>query len=369
MDSGGRNLPLGNTLLARLFGIKRLFVQSDFARLPRWPCADVCHPRLCSLPTFQPLPFSERPLSTQKYASRVFRSHDPITNREICPSDLGFVGSQTRISMADYEDHDFNRSVRSRAFLRWCLIDVSCCRAIAESLATLASQRPNDGNESDSFRAELAKAMAASKAELRTQRVDISSDDEGETESGSSSIREISPPPAPVSSSHQRTAGAPVANAPDTAAAATNDFLRQRRELEQARLARIREKQGSNYNPKGQAQKRTHSESMSDDEDDEDERARPLKKKTPPRRMPSAARIKNNGAATSASAPVDEGELFWNGELRSTANRHTERTDKKQTFRISELIGDVSATYYCYCAPLLMSITEIEHHVCHSFFL
>jgi tyrosyl-DNA phosphodiesterase-1 len=110
------------------------------------------------------------------------------------------------------------------------------------------------------------------------------------------------------------------------------DFLRERRVLEQQRLARMN---------KGQArtrqypQKRSYSASLSEDESDGD--PRPLKRK--PSKKPVAS------FSSTTSAAEDVGEMFWNGELRQTANRHTERTDKKPTFRISEIIGDVSRSF------------------------
>ena len=86
-----------------------------------------------------------------------------------------------------------------------------------------------------------------------------------------------------------------------------------------------------------QARKRSYSTSLSEDESDGDSRL--LK------RRPSRAPVASSAAIRTTE---EQGEVFWNGELRQTANRYTEGTDKKPTFRISEIIGDVSTSSIAY---------------------
>lgn len=160
--------------------------------------------------------------------------------------------------------------------------------------------------------------MAASKSQSESHRGDLPS-------GGEDAWRDVSPTPEPRPST---SAQPPQSELPPP----INDFMAQRRILEKERLARIARMQAATGS---QTQKRPHSASMSEDEDEEDEMSRPAKKKTPPTRTQSTSRA-NNG-----SSKAERGEMFWNGELRSTANRYTEASDKKPTFRISEIIGDV----------------------------
>lgn len=102
--------------------------------------------------------------------------------------------------------------------------------------------------------------------------------------------------------------------APDTSKSTlASDFLKQRALLEKERLAR--------------SKKRSYSPAESDDESDE-----PVHVSKKPTRSSN----------TPSGAPsTDEGDVFWNGEIRQTANRVTQSTDTRPTFRISEIIGNV----------------------------
>jgi len=162
--------------------------------------------------------------------------------------------------------------------------------------------------------------MAASKADARAAAALKSSD----SESG----------PSTAPSPRARLQAGPSATTSNVAGASNpaSDFLKERRILEQQRIARMNKAQTQS---RQQPQKRSHSASLSEGESDED--PRPLKRK--PSEMPVAS---SSATTATASRAEDLGEMFWNGELRQTANRYTERTDKKPTFRISEIIGDVS---------------------------
>ena len=162
--------------------------------------------------------------------------------------------------------------------------------------------------------------MAASKADTRAAAVHGSLEDEDDAS--------ITPSPR----AHIR-AGPSTSNSSSTGAShPASDFLRERRILEQQRIARMNRAQSQGPL---KTQKRSHSASLSEDESDEE--PRPLKRK-PSRKLLASS----SSAIKTVNGTEDVGEMFWNGELRQTANRYTERTDEKPTFRISEIIGDVS---------------------------
>lgn len=162
--------------------------------------------------------------------------------------------------------------------------------------------------------------MAASKADARAAAARESSDSESSPFASTSNVAAASNP--------------------------ASDFLKERRILEQQRIARMKKSQ--TYT-RQQAQKRSYSASLSEDESDG--YTRPLK------RRPSGKPVASSSATpTTVGAVEDLGEMFWNGELRQTANRYTEKTDIKPTFRISEIIGDVSL----YLSHTKLLIDEIE---------
>ena len=165
--------------------------------------------------------------------------------------------------------------------------------------------------------------MAASKADTRNASTYKLSEGEGEASTSPSPRAHIQAGPS-ASTSDITGAQHPA-----------SDFLKERRILEQQRLARINKAQSQSPQ---KTQKRSYSASLSEDESDED--ARPLKRK--PSKKPLAS---SSSTTTRPNEAEGVGEMFWHGELRQTANRYTERTDKKPTFRISEIIGDVSSPF------------------------
>ena len=173
--------------------------------------------------------------------------------------------------------------------------------------------------------------MAASKGDSRSAAVHESSESEGD--------------PSTAPSPRAYVQAGPSARTSDLTGAShpASDFLRERRIMEQQRLARMNKAQAQTQL---KAQKRSYSASLSEDESDED--PRPLKRKPSKLPVPSSS-----STTTAANGTQDDGEVFWNGELRQTANRYTERTDTKPTFRISEIIGDVSRS--CTVRRILMT--------------
>ncbi|KAF8498085.1 phospholipase D/nuclease [Russula emetica] len=184
-------------------------------------------------------------------------------------------------------------------------------RAIALSLqgpaqfpvTTAALSRENDDDEEARFQADLARAIAVSKHDLSpaTSIASLSSDDRSQIDDLKSA------PPSTVT------------------AQSNSSFLRERAQLEQERLARFKRLRGA-----------PHSQDTEP----------PLKRPTPSREM-SSAPASEAGPSQRGSQTVDEDvEVFWDGELRQTANAHVELgrngEDGRPIFRLSQIIGDKS---------------------------
>lgn len=171
----------------------------------------------------------------------------------------------------------------------------------------------------DEFQANLKRALEASKAETRT---DLASNGTGSTST---------------------TNPEPVASNP------ASEFLRQRALLEKERLARNKGQfnpiagmtglsAGSSGRGEGSStgQKRSYSASQSE-EDEDDLGGRPLKRKT------GTNSFNKTAVGSTSEIGKREGELFYDQELRQTANRITEAQDKRngvKTFRITDIIGE-----------------------------
>jgi len=166
----------------------------------------------------------------------------------------------------------------------------------------------DEDDEDVRFRADLVRAIAASKAAASptTSVATLSSD--------SDSNQAIGPAAAPQSNSA---------------------FLTERAKLEQERLARLKRLRGDSEDPNGAA-------------------APPPKRPTPSRTM-SCSPASQDGPRRKGKEVADdpeEAEVFWDGELRQTANKHVEPRrngeDGKPVFRLSQIIGDVrSAFHHC----------------------
>jgi tyrosyl-DNA phosphodiesterase 1 len=174
-------------------------------------------------------------------------------------------------------------------------------------VTTAALSKENDDDEEARFKADLARAIAVSKQDLSpaTSVASLSSDDRSQIDDLKSA------PPSTVT------------------AQSNSSFLRERAQLEQERLARF---------------KRLRGEPHSQDTEP------PLKRPTPSREM-SSAPASEAGPSQRGSQTVDEDvEVFWDGELRQTANAHIELgrngEDGRPIFRLSQIIGDVSRFFY-----------------------
>jgi tyrosyl-DNA phosphodiesterase 1 len=176
-----------------------------------------------------------------------------------------------------------------------------------------------DTDAEDEFQANLRRALEASKAE---KRAETSFNGSGSKISAAKANPE------------------PVANIP------ASEFLRQRALLEKERLERNRGQfnsvsavAGTSTGSSGRGavgvntgQKRSYSASQSEDEEDYGDR--------PPKRRVSIG--KTAGHYTNDIGKPNQ-ELFYDHELRQTANQITEAQDRRngvKTFRISDIIGE-----------------------------
>jgi hypothetical protein len=175
-----------------------------------------------------------------------------------------------------------------------------------------------DDDEEARFQADLARAIAASKQDL----------------SPVTSIASLSSDPSQIID---------LESAPPSTAAtqSSSSFLRERAQLEQERLTRL---------------KRLHGEPHPQSTESPSKRPAPSREvSTAPKADPSRQRGRE---------PVDEdAEVFWDGELRQTANAHVELgnngEDGRSVFRLSQIIGDVSSLFYL-CSPHLRKRTDPE---------
>ncbi|KAI0262793.1 tyrosyl-DNA phosphodiesterase-domain-containing protein [Gloeopeniophorella convolvens] len=196
--------------------------------------------------------------------------------------------------------------------------DEDIARAIALSLqepAQASSSKgkvhtvEDDDNDNDSearFQADLARAIAASRdgaSPATSVTTSLSSEDSDRVnEPGPSSRSSITVVPQPASS-----------------------FLSERAQLEQARLARLK-------------RLRDDSEQQKSEE--------PLRKRQTPSTASSRASSRTTASEKGKGKAREEADIFWDGELRQTANKHVEPRrngeDGTPIFRLSEIIGDTS---------------------------
>jgi tyrosyl-DNA phosphodiesterase-1 len=163
----------------------------------------------------------------------------------------------------------------------------------------------DEDDEEARFQADLARAIATSKANA----------------SPATSI-------ASLSSDQSQTADVGTAPTSASAVATTHtgsSFLAERAQLEQQRLARLKRLRGS-----------TDSHITG-----------------PPSKRRASSRETNGTAGPSRrenETVGQEAEVFWDGQLRQTANMHVEPghngTNGKPVFRLSQIIGDVRLFLY-----------------------
>lgn len=178
------------------------------------------------------------------------------------------------------------------------------------------NEAPGDvlGDEERQFQKDLQRAIEASKVESQEQHAVVPTPKTQTTQNGGT----------PTSSSELTT------------------FLSERAQLEKERLARFKRCRGESddhENTGGQSQqppvKRLHLSSL----EPTDRRVKQLQSTPSTSSYSSSSSI--HGKLDSKALPVIN-QLFWDGELRPTANKHSQpREDGKATFRLSEVLGPV----------------------------
>lgn len=213
------------------------------------------------------------------------------------------------------------------------LVTETCFRAIALSLmdaqtsslsGTSGTKPPNDrtpGNASDDeeqqFQKDLQRAIEASKVESQEHHVVV-----------------------PTPQTQNTHGGTPTSSGSTT-------FLSERAQLEKARLARLkryRSESDDHETAGGWSQqppvKRSHISSV----EPTDRRVNQLQSSSSISSNSSSSSIHGRLGSKTAGVqvvPVID-QLFWDGELRPTANKHSQpREDGKATFRLSEVLGPV----------------------------
>lgn len=144
----------------------------------------------------------------------------------------------------------------------------------------------------------------------------------------------------PTPSAQATQAGMPTSSG-------STKFLSERAHLEKERLARLKRYRGESDDHGGQTQqppvKRPHLLSGPTDR-------RVTQLRSTPSISSSSSSSSIHGRSDSKTTemqtvPVID-QLFWDGELRPTANRHSQpREDGKATFRLSEVLGPVRAQW------------------------
>jgi hypothetical protein len=181
-------------------------------------------------------------------------------------------------------------------------------------------------DEEARFQADLARAIAASKenASPATSIASLSSD-QNQTDGVGNASTSAS---AVVTTAHSST---------------SSSFLAERAQLEQQRLARLKRSRG---------------------ETDSHVTGPPSKRQSSSSRELSGTPASESGQSRREKERVDEeAEVFWDGELRQTANMHVSPghngTNGKAVFRLSEIIGDVRLfPSYSYSGLLMKSKAE-----------
>ena len=135
-----------------------------------------------------------------------------------------------------------------------------------------------------------------------------------------------------------------LGNIPTSSGSTT--FLSQRAQLEKERLARLKRCRGEgddHENARGQSQQPPVKRPYLSSVEPTDRRTTQLQS-TPSTSSSSSIHRGSDSKTTGVLAVPVIDQLFWDGELRPTANKHSHpREDGKPTFRLSEVLGPVRA--------------------------
>lgn len=226
--------------------------------------------------------------------------------------------------------------------------DDDLARAIALSLMDhpkpqSSSSKPHDyGRDSDDdelrFQQDLHRAMEASRTDSTTPAEPTQPTTKAVVEQNTSS----------VSSTFQSGSSTP-----------SNSFLSDRAQLERERLARLKRYRGEDHEdkPSSLPNKRQY---LSTNLERTDERASAMPSISSS--SSSSSNFEDKGKAKASNAKISSvvDQVFWDGELRPTANLHSEpRQDGKPTFRLSEILGPNSQISFAILSSYSTSVSWI----------
>ncbi|KIJ61757.1 hypothetical protein HYDPIDRAFT_183128 [Hydnomerulius pinastri MD-312] len=210
-------------------------------------------------------------------------------------------------------------------------------RAHSEAISLDASD-----DEEERFQAELQRAIEASQADSDARR------DSGQAKQSTNNSQSRA---SESQSGTSTTSGSP-------------SFISERAQLEKERLARLKRLRGENDDDRDGLSEKSQQPPVK----------RPhlsaLQERTDKRTNQSTSTITSSSSSSSlverpttkiinAKIPVVD-QLFWDGELRPTANRHIEpRADGKATFRLTEVLGPRSDISFAIISAYCMSVSWI----------
>lgn len=117
-------------------------------------------------------------------------------------------------------------------------------------------------------------------------------------------------------------------------------FLSERAQMERERLERLKRLRGQDADDGGGISPPTKRQHIPSSERHANGRANIASASSSS--IPSGSSTSSRTASTSISSTPTSEQLFWNGELRPTANKHSQpRQDGKPTFRLTEVLGSV----------------------------
>ncbi|KIK34966.1 hypothetical protein CY34DRAFT_608021 [Suillus luteus UH-Slu-Lm8-n1] len=202
--------------------------------------------------------------------------------------------------------------------------------SLQESKANASSSRAisisdSEDDDDDRFQSELLQAMQASK-----------------TESSRTTTQSMHNPEPPSQSPRSTPAAS---------------FLSERAQMEKERLERLKRVRGQDAGDGGHISplaKRQHIPS----EMRANGRANIASASSSS--VPSSSSASSRSASTTTNNMLTSEQLFWNGELRPTANKHCQpRQDGKSTFRLTEVLGSKSDISFAIIASFSTSVSWI----------
>ncbi|KAG1890452.1 tyrosyl-DNA phosphodiesterase-domain-containing protein [Suillus fuscotomentosus] len=215
-----------------------------------------------------------------------------------------------------YMDKDLERALALS--LRESQVNASSSRAIS-----ISDSEDDDDDRFQSGRLQENRAFKTESSRATTQSVHY---------------------PAPPSQSARNTLAA--------------SFLSERAQMERERLERLKRLRGQDADDGGGISPPTKRQHIPSSEKHANGRANIASASSSS--VPSGSSASSRTASTSINSTPTSEQLFWNGELRPTANKHSQpRQDGKPTFRLTEVLGSKPDISFAIIASYAMSVSWI----------